>query len=402
MKTHPYIIQEKQDGSQLAEVLSSERHFDEAWLQELLRLHPNILPTAEIETVFSSLVPIGREVTTGVGSIDILFISHSGYLVLVETKLWRNPEAKREVLAQAIDYSASLSKFSFGELDKVVRNYTATFEGKETGLVDWVEYNLGPFQVGREYFEDTVMQNLRLGRFLTLIVGDRIRQSLLDMMSYVNKYPHLSMNVALVELPCYRLRKDKDWPLLFIPNLISRTEIVERSVVQVTVTSQGQYSVEAVQDKADDKEKTHRREFLTEDAYWELLKQKLPNGVDKAKELVDHFRAIEGINIEPSTGSIVARLNVQDSGIQATLFFIDKNGNLYTWPDTIRGQISRGGFNPNLVDAFDRDVSQILKKGISQRSKPILLLNQDRFISIADAFIKCVQTAEYDPSQLES
>lgn len=396
MKTHPYVIQDEMAGSQLNEISPAEKRFDESWLQELLRRYPNLLPTAEIETIFSPLVPIGREVGTAAGSIDNLFISHRGYLVLVETKLWRNPEARREVLAQAIDYSASLSKWTFDQLNKIVRNYTARFEGNEMGLIGWVKSRFGPLEGGDEYFEDIVITNLRLGRFLILIVGDRIRQSVVDMMSHVNKYPHLAMNVALVELACYPLQKNENWPLVIVPNLLARTQIVERSVVQVTLTSPGQYSVEAVQDKTTEDGGVRKREFLTEEAYWDLLKERLPEGCELAKKLIDRYRQIDGIKIEPSTGAIVARLDIQDTGEQATLFFIDTRGNVITWPSTIRGQITRVGFSGSLVDSFEADMSHLLNRAKYQCSKPILKIDQDKFNLIADAFIQNIQNAEHE------
>jgi hypothetical protein len=82
-----------------------------------------------------------------------------------------------------------------------------------------------------------------------LLVGDRIRSSVVDMLSHINKYPHLAMNVALIELQCYHLVEDEQWPLLVVPSLLARTEIIERSIVQVNVTLDGSYQVKAEQKK---------------------------------------------------------------------------------------------------------------------------------------------------------
>ncbi len=227
MKAPPFLIQQDAAGERLHAIGEDERLHDEHWLQEVLRIHPDILPTAEIEPIFHPLVPIGREVTVATGSIDNLFISHRGYLVLVETKLWRAPQAKREVVAQAIDYGSSISKWTYTDLDGIVRKYTERYDGQTYGLIDWVLNQLGPVEGGQEEFEETVAKNLRLGRFLTLIVGDRIRPSLIEMVDYVNtKYPHLATEVALVELSCHRWKPTSDWPLLIVPRIIARTEIV--------------------------------------------------------------------------------------------------------------------------------------------------------------------------------
>ena len=79
----------------------------------LLRDHPELLPVSEIRSDVGKLLCMGREVGVSSGSIDNLYLSTSGYPVIVETKLWRNPEARREVLAQVLDYIKDISKKDF-------------------------------------------------------------------------------------------------------------------------------------------------------------------------------------------------------------------------------------------------------------------------------------------------
>jgi hypothetical protein len=50
-------------------------------------------------------VPICTELNTPAGPIDNFMVSPSGLPVLVECKLWRNPEARREVVSQILDYA---------------------------------------------------------------------------------------------------------------------------------------------------------------------------------------------------------------------------------------------------------------------------------------------------------
>ena len=100
----------QQDGAniELRRIPFSQKTFDEGWLQELIYKQPHILPVTEIEPFFTPLIPLGREIPVGTGAIDNLFINLDGYLTIVETKLWRNPEARRKVVAQIIDYAQSL------------------------------------------------------------------------------------------------------------------------------------------------------------------------------------------------------------------------------------------------------------------------------------------------------
>ena len=46
-------------------------------------------------------------------SLDNLIMTNRGQLALVEVKLWRNPEARRKVVAQALDYAAAVFAMTF-------------------------------------------------------------------------------------------------------------------------------------------------------------------------------------------------------------------------------------------------------------------------------------------------
>ncbi|MGH7844936.1 MAG: hypothetical protein ACREQW_07185 [Candidatus Binatia bacterium] len=208
----PVLVQKDGAGRKLVPVDLRKKGYTEAWLQQFLRNQPEILPVAEIEPVFHPLVSIGCEVPIETGSIDNLFISQRGYLTIVETKLWRNPEAKREVVAQLLDYSSVLSKWNYDKINRLVLAYTNKNEGGKKSLFEWVESQLGPLQGGREFFEETVTKNLRLGRFLGLIVGGKIQTSVVEMLSYVNRFPALAIDVALVELQPYWIEKQGAWP----------------------------------------------------------------------------------------------------------------------------------------------------------------------------------------------
>ena len=91
---------------QISSTLSiKEAGFDEAWLQDLIFRHPQLLPVSLFDDSLSQPVPLAREVATNAGSIDNLYITPEGRLILVETKLWKNPEQHRTVVAQTIEIS---------------------------------------------------------------------------------------------------------------------------------------------------------------------------------------------------------------------------------------------------------------------------------------------------------
>ena len=85
---------------------------NEAWLRDTLFAYPDLLPLRDIDPSFGPLTPLVTELRTEAGPLDIAFINQFGRLTLVECKLWRNPEARRKVVAQALDYARAVSRWS--------------------------------------------------------------------------------------------------------------------------------------------------------------------------------------------------------------------------------------------------------------------------------------------------
>jgi hypothetical protein len=100
----------------------NKKHFQENWLQKIIHNNPQILPIDDIESGCAPLLSLGREISTSIRYIDNLYIFPNGYLTIVETKLWRNPEAKREVVGQIIDYAKELTNWNFTKLNDGVKN----------------------------------------------------------------------------------------------------------------------------------------------------------------------------------------------------------------------------------------------------------------------------------------
>lgn len=93
---------------------------NEAWLRDTLFANPEIIPIDDIDPTFGPLVPLCKELRTEVGQIDALFINERGRLTIVECKLWKNPQARREVVAQTLDYVSALSAWSYADLQRQV------------------------------------------------------------------------------------------------------------------------------------------------------------------------------------------------------------------------------------------------------------------------------------------
>src|SRR5262245_17435409 len=100
----------------------STAEYSETWLQDLLYRFPQALPITEIDEGFSDLIAVCKEMNTPVGAVDVVYITANGRPVIVEAKLWRNPEARRKVVGQILDYAKELSRWTYESFDAAVRS----------------------------------------------------------------------------------------------------------------------------------------------------------------------------------------------------------------------------------------------------------------------------------------
>jgi hypothetical protein len=386
-------VREQHDAVQFRPVDSAEGAFSEAWLQETLRRYPEVLPVEEFGPVFHPLVPIGREVPTSAGSIDNLFISHAGYLVIAETKLWRNPEAKREVVAQLIDYATALTRLTYDEIDALTKDYLQKYEATSSSLQEWVETRLDPVDSG---FQRRVSRNLRLGRFLLLIVTDQERPTVVDMLKRVNAHAWLSIDMAVVELRPFRRANDSKEGVLLVPYVAGRTEIVQRSIVEVTVIGTPDAEITVRQEGYQDEEVRRRRgPLISEASFWDLMDVHAPEVKGAGRRLIDAFRSEEEFGLALRETSIVVEASIPGRDVAVSLFFLKSNGKLVFWPGTVRRRLREAGLPESLADEYVTEMHAIL--GASQTrhepSRKVDEVDLERLCDVAKRFVKKVEEA---------
>src|SRR6478735_235279 len=162
------------------------------------------------------------ELNTLAGPIDNFIVTPSGLPVLVECKLWRNPEARREVVSQILDYAKELSRWSSSDVQREVIHRL-----KRAGnpLLDMVRA-VDP-EVDERQLNDALTADLRRGRFLLLIVGDGIREGVEAIAEYLQMHAGLRFSLGLIELPVYAM---PDGSRLVTPRVLAKTMIVTREV----------------------------------------------------------------------------------------------------------------------------------------------------------------------------
>jgi hypothetical protein len=169
----------------------------EAELQKFLDENLDRLPWSEIEPDLK-LLQLGREFPTRLGrreKADLLAIDEDGNFYVVETKLEKNAD-KRQVIAQALDYGASIwSTYPNGQ--GLIDALDATYQLKERARTQFAMEDSAVAEIVRQ-----IETNVAEGRIRFVVVMDAISEELKDLMSFINK--NSNFQLYLVDLKFFK------------------------------------------------------------------------------------------------------------------------------------------------------------------------------------------------------
>ena len=208
---------------------------NEAWLRDLLHTHPELIPLHELDPAYGPLVPLCTELPVKAGRVDNVFIDPRGRLTLVECKLWNNPEARRKVVAQILDYAKELGSWSANDLSAKVASRR---ELNGQTLFDLVRASHPAIQECDFY--DGVARSLREGRFQLLVAGDGIHEEVQGIADLINKNATSAFSFGLFQVELF---KGPSGALMVQPRAIARTKLIERTVI--VVQKDGQLHLES-------------------------------------------------------------------------------------------------------------------------------------------------------------
>jgi hypothetical protein len=191
-------------------------------LQTLIEKYPEVIPGSMIEPGAEDpprFVLLRREMPAGGWSLDHLLVDQRGILTLVEAKLIQNPDSRRDVVGQIMEYAAV-----------AVESWTAESVHEKAGEF-WAKSNMDVDSVIRDAFgEDkdpdefwsSVAANLAKGRIRLIIAGDEIRPEVRRIIEYLNA-EMANAEVLGLELKCYGLDSES---LVLVPRLVGQTQAV--------------------------------------------------------------------------------------------------------------------------------------------------------------------------------
>ena len=307
--------------------------FDEAWLQQLLYRCPSVFPTEQIEPGFGDLVPVCRELTVALGAgrsgaLDNLYMTRDGGLVLVEAKLWRNPEARRSVVAQAMEYAAAVFRMSYEQLQVAILNARTSVDRPARSLAEIIGWETSDLDEAE--FIDAVSRNLRRGRAIIAVVGDGIREDILPLAELLQSHAGHRFTFALVELAVYEAPVTDT--KIVIPSVLAQTTLIERGVIRLEGDT-GRILVDAARPLVSGSAEgpSRRTVSIGEDEFYDILAQRDPSWPPLLKAFLEKGEEL-GLYIERKGGLNIK--HASPTGQPLNLGTISKDGFIDTSPST--------------------------------------------------------------------
>lgn len=300
--------------------------FDEDWLQKLLFDNRALLPFSELEPAFCDSLPIARELPTKAGPIDLIYINSKGNISLIETKLCKNPEARRVVVAQIIDYAKEIAEWDYDDLILAIKKANKLPETSVDPLIKKFSEEEGD-DFDEQYFFDNITRTLEQGRFLLLIVGDGITEGVEKLTQFFQQTPHLRYSLSLVELAIYRENPDSENNLYVQPRILMRTKEITRAIVELKIPISKSDITITVPAESSGKSTTIRQRITEEVFLEELQKSSGDDAVAFAKWILDHAKDIE-LRVDWKDAGPLLKYDDPDSGKFFTLGQLHKDGSL--------------------------------------------------------------------------
>lgn len=193
---------------------------NEAELQGVLEKDPTLLPGFSDRAVV-----VAREHSVPTGSVDLIAVDAEGRLAIVECKLKDNPEIKRKVVGQLLEYASEVWRLSYDDFDARFRRAT---RGPSGELGAPVEEQMRTKTADPEWrpgaFRKAVTENLEAGHFHLVFAVDEITDELKGIIEYLNAMTEPGVKVLALAL---EYGKEGDLEIL-VPHLYGEEAVREK------------------------------------------------------------------------------------------------------------------------------------------------------------------------------
>jgi hypothetical protein len=209
-----------QDNDELVKLQTTDYPAEDI-LQQLLARYPDLLPlggnddgTSQALLLVAREAMIPNDALVERFALDHLFLDREGVPTLVEVKRASDTRARREVVAQMLDYASHFV------VHWTVERIRAEFERTHKTVKDEPERVLAAFleDVEPEHFWQQVKTNLQAGRIRMVFVADRIPSELRRIVEFLNSQMDPA-EVLAVEIPQFSGSGFRT----YVPRLIGQT-----------------------------------------------------------------------------------------------------------------------------------------------------------------------------------
>lgn len=234
-------------------------------------------------------------------------------------KLWRNPEARRAVVAQVLEYAAAIFKMSYSELEAAVLKRRTAVGDTGSSLFEIVAGERNDST--QEDFSDKVADNLKRGRAVVAVAGDGIHEEIMAIGDLLQSHAGHRFTFAIVELAVYET--PRIGVRLVVPSVLAKTALIERGVIRIQDDAQSRAQVVVEPPPPGPGTRPPRPITLSEDDFFELLGQRDAALPGVLKSFVAKAESIRVFAEVQASLSLKYRLQ---SGRTVNLGVINKNG----------------------------------------------------------------------------
>jgi hypothetical protein len=202
--TEAKIFLVDEDGDSLMQMIETSFVTEEN-LQVLLARYPDLLPGDQIDPERPrQWLLVAREIGVPGGiaeadrwSLDHLFLDQDGIPTFVECKRSSNTQARREVVAQMLDYAAN--GIEYWTIDHLRQAASETASKRDKSLDDEIKRLLGSNDADVEGYWKRVEENLRSNTVRLLFVTDNPPKELRRLVEFLNRQMK-DVEVLIVEI----------------------------------------------------------------------------------------------------------------------------------------------------------------------------------------------------------
>lgn len=299
-------------------------------LQQYIYENPESIPLSDIKDDIRLLI-VAREFPTQSGPIDAVGVDEEGELYLVETKLYRNAD-KRHVVAQVLDYGASLWKHYSDFSDFLAELERQSQKKWGMGVHQKLQDFFGLTEEAAQNLLTNLRGNLEEGTFKFVVLMDTLHAQLKDLILFLNQYS--KFNIYIAEIEYYKFESYE----IMIPKL---------------------FGAEVKKDIAVTKPRSAARVWDEESFFAELRKNADEETCAKMRMIYNFATNHDSDAIEYGTNSFKLKIPSAD-GIRKTVFFANTNGR---W---------------NLVPEFWKTAPDLRKKYADLLVEAVPAINRER------------------------